>query len=246
MAVSGKENRLRTVKKIDFAFIFALLPFYAAAQDYDGYSPETLLIDAPTAHVLDKYQASFTTRSYADGSVMESLDFGVIPQINIGFSIAVYELIGSSDDIKVLDPDFQVKWKLFDGSLYLPAIAIGYDGRRYGYNRQSKEYMDDRKGGYITLTREIFTPGLNASAGMNLSDFDRHDLYFFLGASWRLNDWLALVGEWDNINNMRDSRLNLGAHINITPALVLSGAVRRIGRGDENERMLQLRYVTNF
>ena len=235
-----------TLKKIVFAFIFALLPFYAAAQDYDGYSPETLLIDAPTAHVLDKYQASFTTRSYADGSVMESLDFGVIPQINIGFSIAVYELIGSSDDIKVLDPDFQVKWKLFDGSLYLPAIAIGYDGRRYGYNRQSKEYMDDRKGGYITLTREIFTPGLNASAGMNLSDFDRHDLYFFLGASWRLNDWLALVGEWDNINNMRDSRLNLGAHINITPALVLSGAVRRIGRGDENERMLQLRYVTNF
>ena len=235
-----------TLKKIVFAFIFALLPFYAAAQDYDGYSPETLLIDAPTAHVLDKYQASFTTRSYADGSVMESLDFGVIPQINIGFSIAVYELIGSSDDIKVLDPDFQVKWKLFDGSLYLPAIAIGYDGRRYGYNRKSKEYMDDRKGGYITLTREIFTPGLNASAGMNLSDFDRHDLYFFLGASWRLNDWLALVGEWDNINNMRDSRLNLGAHINITPALVLSGAVRRIGRGDENERMLQLRYVTNF
>lgn len=235
-----------TLKKTVFVFIFALLPFYAAAQDYDGYSPETLLIDAPTAHVLDKYQASFTTRSYADGSVMESLDFGVIPQINIGFSIAVYELIGSSDDIKVLDPDFQVKWKLFDGSLYLPAIAIGYDGRRYGYNRQSKEYMDDRKGGYITLTREIFTPGLNASAGMNLSDFDRHDLYFFLGASWRLNDWLALVGEWDNINNMRDSRLNLGAHINITPALVLSGAVRRIGRGDENERMLQLRYVTNF
>ena len=246
MAVSGKENRLMTLKKTVFVFIFALLPFYAAAQDYDGYSPETLLIDAPTAHVLDKYQASFTTRSYADGSVMESLDFGVIPQINIGFSIAVYELIGSSDDIKVLDPDFQVKWKLFDGSLYLPAIAIGYDGRRYGYNRQSKEYMDDRKGGYITLTREIFTPGLNASAGMNLSDFDRHDLYFFLGASWRLNDWLALVGEWDNINNMRDSRLNLGAHINITPALVLSGAVRRIGRGDENERMLQLRYVTNF
>ena len=246
MAVSGKENRLMTLKKIVFAFIFALLPFYAAAQDYDGYSPETWLIDAPTAHVRDNYQASFTTRSYADGSVMESLDFGVIPQINIGFSIAVYELIGSSDDIKVLDPDFQVKWKLFDGSLYLPAIAIGYDGRRYGYNRQSKEYMDDRKGGYITLTREIFTPGLNASAGMNLSDFDRHDLYFFLGASWRLNDWLALVGEWDNINNMRDSRLNLGAHINITPALVLSGAVRRIGRGDENERMLQLRYVTNF
>ena len=114
------------------------------------------------------------------------------------------------------------------------------------YNRPSDEYMDDRKGGYITLTREIFTPGLNASAGMNLSDFDRHDLYFFMGMSWKLSDWVTLLGEWDNINNMRDSRFNLGANINITPSLALAGAVRRIGRGDENERILQLRYVTNF
>lgn len=235
-----------TFKKIIFLFACVCFPFLAQAQDYDGYAPETLLIDVPTANVLDKYQASFTTRAYADGSVMESLDFGVIPQINIGFSLAVYELIGSSDDIKVLDPDFQVKWKLFDGNLYLPAIAIGYDGRRYGYNRPSDEYMDDRKGGYITLTREIFTPGLNALAGMNLSDFDRHDLYFFMGMSWKLSDLVTLLGEWDNINNMRDSRFNLGANINITPSLALAGAVRRIGRGDENERILQLRYVTNF
>ncbi len=234
------------IRKCLWIVCFAFIPLCAAAQDYDGYAPETLLIDVPTANVLDKYQASFTTRSYADGSIMESLDFGVIPQINIGFSLAIYELIGSSDEIKVLNPDFQVKWKLFDGSLYLPAIAIGYDGRRYGYDRPSKEYMDDRKGGYITMTREIFTPGLNASAGMNLSDFDRHDLYFFLGASWKLNDWLALMGEWDNINSIRDSRFNLGARVNVTPALALSGAVRRIGRGDENERILQLRYVTNF
>ena len=230
--------------------LLILCLFFAAAgsyaQEYDGYAPETLIIDVPTANVLDKYQASFLTRTYADGSIMESLDFGVIPQINIGFSLAVYEFIGSSDDIKVLNPDFQVKWKLFDGSLYLPAIAIGYDGRRYGYDRHSKEYMDDRKGGYITMTREIFTPWLNASAGINLSDFDRHDIYFFLGASWRLTEWFSLAGEWDNINNMRDSRLNLGAHVYITPSLVLSGAARRIGRGDENERILQLRYVTNF
>ncbi len=223
-----------------------LIPTGLCAQGYDGYAPETLIIDVPTANVLDKYQASFLTRSYADGSIMESLDFGVIPQINLGFSLAVYEFVGSSDEIKVLDPDFQVKWKLYDGSLYLPAIAIGYDGRRYGYDPDSKKYMDDRKGAYLTMTREIFIPGLNASAGVNLSDFDRHDIYFFLGMTWRLAEWFSLAAEWDNINNVRDSRLNAGAHIYITPALVLSGAARRIGRGDENERILQLRYVTNF
>lgn len=235
-----------TLKKLFLPALCLLFPFCAAAQESDAFSPETLVIDVPTASVLDKYQASFLTRAYSQGSIMESLDFGVIPQVNIGFSLAVYELVGNSSDIKVLDPDFQAKWKLYDGSLYMPAIAIGYDGRRYGYNRKTKDYMDDRKGGYITFTREIFTPGLDASAGVNLSDFDRHDVYFFTGLSWRVKDWAALLAEWDNINNMRSSRFNLGARVLISPALALSGAVRRIGRGDENERILQLRYVTNF
>ncbi len=233
------------MKKL-FVFIFLALPFFCFAQETDGFTPEPLIIDVPTAAVLDKYQVSFLTRTYANGSMMESLDFGVIPQVNIGVSLAVYELVGSSEYIKVLDPDFQVKWKLFDGSLYLPAIAIGYDGRRYGYDRHTKEYMDDRKGGYITMTREIFTPGFEMSAGVNLSDFDRHDIFFFTGLSWSLAEWGALLVEWDNINNTRDSRLNVGARINISPALALSGAVRRIGRGNENERILQLRYVTHF
>lgn len=234
------------LKKFLSFCILSLLPLGAFAQESASFTPETLIIDVPTAAVLDKYQASLMTRTYANGSVMESLDFGVIPQVNIGLSLAVYELVGNSDDIKVLDPDFQVKWKLYDGSLYLPAIAIGYDGRRYGYDRRSKEYMDDRKGGYITFSREIFTPGLDASAGVNLSDFDRHDVYFFAGVAWLVKEWAALLAEWDNINNMRDSRFNLGARFAVTPSLSLSGAVRRIGRGDENERILQLRYVTNF
>lgn len=234
-----------TMKKLIFPALFLFLPLLTAAQSADAV-PQTLIIDTPTAAVLDKYQASLLTRAYSNGTIMESLDFGVIPQVNIGLSLAVYELVGNSDDIKVLDPDFQVKWKLYDGSLYLPAIAIGYDGRRYGYNRKTKKYMDDRKGGYLTLTREIFIPGLDFTAGVNLSDFDRHDVYFFTGLSLRVKEWAALLAEWDNINNMRDSRLNIGARINVAPSLALSGAVRRIGRGDENERILQLRYVTNF
>ena len=224
--------------------ILLCLPLMAAAQE--DFIAETLVIDVPTASALDKYQASLSTRAYADGSVMESLDFGVLPQVNIGVSLAVYELLGNSGDIKILTPDFQAKWKVFDGNLYFPAIAIGYDGRRYGYTRPAKEYLDDRKGGYVTMTREIIVPGFYTTLGVNLSDFDHHDVYFFLGTSLHLNTWATLLAEWDNINTMRYSRLNVGARFYVTPYLALSGAVRRIGRGDENERIVQLRYVTNF
>ena len=197
------------MKKL-FALAVLLFPLYALAQ---SGIPETLVIDVPTASVLDKYQASLMTRAYSNGTAMESIDFGVLPQVNIGVSIAVYELIGNSEDIKILTPDFQAKWKLFDGNLYFPAIAIGYDGRRYGYIRPIKKYLDDRKGGYLTMTREILIPGFDATAGVNLSDFDHHDIYFFLGTSLRLTDWASLLAEWDNINNMRDSRFNVGARL---------------------------------
>ena len=226
-----------------FVLFVLFTPIYAFAQ---STMPETLVIDVPTASVLDKYQASLMTRVYSNGTAMESVDFGVLSQINIGVSLAVYELIGNSDDVKVLNPDFQAKWKLFDGNLYFPAIAIGYDGRRYGYIKPTKKYLDDRKGGYLTMTREIIIPGLDATAGVNLSDFDHHDVYFFLGASLRIADWAALLGEWDNINSMHDSRANVGVRFYLTPSLALSGAMRRLGRGDENERIVQLRYVTNF
>lgn len=230
-----------------------LFPAAALAAEGDPISVQTTLIDVPTAHALDRYQASFLTRAYDHGTVMETIDFGVYPRINIGASLAINELLGSSHSVRVLTPDFQVKWKIYDGNLYLPAIAIGYDGRRYGYgydkNRvytRSKKYLDDRKGGYLVLSREIIVPGLHVSAGTNLSDFDLDKFAGFAGAFYTLMDQVSLMMEWDNIHNVRDSRWNAGARFYLHPSLALDAAVRRIGRGSESERILQIRYVTNF
>lgn len=226
----------------------------AWAADGDPISTETLIVDVPTAEVLDRYQASFLTRVYEHGTVMESIDFGVYNRINIGVSLAVDHWIGSSHSVKVLDPDFQAKWKIYDGNLYLPAIAIGYDGRRYGYGydqdtrkyTRSKHYLDDRKGGYLTMTREIFVPGLTLTAGANFSDFEWDEFYMFTGLYYKVLPQVNLLTEWDNIRNIRDSRFNMGARFYLHPSLALDASFRRIGRGDENERILQLRYVTNF
>ena len=238
------------------AIVAATLGFLptAWAAEGDPISTETAIIDVPTAEVLDRYQASFTTRIYEHGTVMESIDFGVYPRVNIGVSVAVDNWIGSSHSVKVLNPEFQAKWKVYDGSLYLPAVAIGYDGRRYGYGydedsrkyTRSKRYLDNRKGGYVTLTREIFVPNLTLNAGINFSDFDWDELYMFTGLYYKIIPQITFLSEWDNIRNMRDSRFNLGARFYLHPALALDASFRRIGRGDENERVLQLRYVTTF
>ena len=239
-----------------FSVVFAALCMAAPAWAAEGdpISTEITIIDVPTAEVLDRYQASFNTRVYEHGTVMESIDFGVYPRINIGVSVAVDNWIGSSHTVKVLNPEFQAKWKVYDGSLYLPAIAIGYDGRRYGYGYnpetreyiRSKRYLDNRKGGYVTLTREIFVPNLTLNGGVNFSDFDWNEIYMFTGLYYKIIPQITLLSEWDNIRNMRDSRLNLGARFYLHPSLALDASFRRVGRGDENERILQLRYVTTF
>ncbi|MBR2392450.1 MAG: hypothetical protein IKA93_02625, partial [Elusimicrobiaceae bacterium] len=112
--------------------------------------------------------------------------------------------------------------------------------------RDTKNYLDNRKGGYITMTREIFVPGFHATAGINFSDFDWSELYMFTGLYYNIAEKVGLLAEWDNIRNTRDSRLNLGARFYLHPSLALDGAVRRIGRGSESERILQIRYVTHF
>lgn len=234
-------------------FIFAATVCPLSAGEGDPISTETTVLDVPTTEVLDRYQASFLTRAYDHGTLMETIDFGIYPRLNIGMSLAVHELVGSSSSVRVLNPDFQVKWKIYDGNLYLPSVAIGYDGRRYGYGydqnhkyAKTKKYLDDRKGGYVTFSREVIIPGLQLSAGGNFSDFDWSHVSAFVGAFYKIADYASILGEWDNIHNVRDSRANAGMRFYLHPSLALDGAVRRIGRGKESERILQIHYITNF
>ena len=98
----------------------------------------------------------------------------------------------------------------------------------------------------MAFSREIIIPGLQVSAGMNFSDFEWKEFHLFTGVYYKIVDYAAILAEWDNINNMRDSRANAGVRFYLHPSLALDAAVRRIGRGDESERILQIHYVTNF
>lgn len=236
-----------------FTLLLHVFILPACAAEGDPVATEILVLDTPTTETLDRYQASFTTRAYDHGTVMESIDFGVYPRLNVGISLAVHELLGSSSSVRVLNPDFQAKWKIFDGDMYWPSIAIGYDGRQYGYgyNNQrkyakTKDYLDERRGGYLVLSHEVLLPGLQLNGGVNFSDFEWKKVDLFTGAYYKIIDTISVLAEWDNIHNLRDSRANAGLRFYLHPSLALDGAVRRIGRGKESERILQIRYVTNF
>ncbi|ACC97860.1 hypothetical protein Emin_0300 [Elusimicrobium minutum Pei191] len=227
-----------------FSVIFLLV--CAVCVHAQDLRKDSILIDVPTAETLDHYSLDFNTRFFSQNSVMTSVDFGVYPRLNIGFSIAAQELIGNETPIKVLTPQLQAKFKIYDGSLYLPAIAIGYDGREYFYDRHIKEYAHEKKGGYLVLSREIIIPNLQVHPGINFSDFDSSDIFFFTGVNFNIEDKVNVLFEWDNVHNIKDSRLNAGLRIYLLASLDLDFAFRDMAHKDTFERIVQLRWKANF
>ncbi|MDR0291922.1 MAG: hypothetical protein LBI01_04035 [Elusimicrobium sp.] len=227
-------------------FLFTVFIISAAALQAQDLRKDAILIDVPTAETLDQYSADFNARFYSQNSVMTSVDFGIFPRLNVGFSIAAQQLLGNETPVRVLAPQLQAKFKIYDGSLYLPAIAVGYDGRAYMYDRVSGKYAQEKKGAYLVLSREVFIPNLQIHPGVNVSDFDSSKVFFFTGLNFNIEDKAALMFEWDNVHNINNSRLNAGVRVYFTDSVEADFALRDFTRRNMFERALQIRYKAHF
>lgn len=216
--------------------------------------PDTDLVDAPTAAVLDVGAFSSRTRFFNRGGVLQWLGFGVYPRVNLGASLHVDKLLGTDSPVQLTRPELQVKWRFFDGDRLIPAFALGFDGQGYFYNRPIKRYNNKQRGLYFVATQEIGLPGLQAHAGMNISDFDSNALFGVLGLSMNLYDRAKVMLEWDNIQDFYDSRLNAGVRFYINPSFHFDFAVRAIGQGGTfsnavprgPERIAQFKFTGHF
>ena len=217
-------------------------------------SPDTELIDMPTAAVVDYGSFATRTRFFSNGGVLEWLSFGVFQRLNIGASLNVDRLLGTQTPVQITRPDLQVKFRFYDGTTILPALAVGFDGQGYMYNRIDHRYDQRQRGLYLVGSQEIGIPGLQANAGINIPDFDNNPVAGFMGASYNIQDQVLIMAEWDNIANFPDSRLNTGFRVYITPNFSVDFAARTIGQGGKYtngvergaERIVQLKYTGSF
>jgi hypothetical protein len=216
--------------------------------------PDTDLIDLPSAAVLDLGGFATRSRFFSSGGFVDWLGFGVYPRVNLGVSFNVERLVGNSSPVQLTRPELQLKMRFFDGDRYIPAFAFGFDGQGWLYNRPRKRYNHKQRGVYVVGTQEIGIPGLQAHAGMNISDFDSNSVFGMMGLSFNARDKIKLMMEWDAINDIYDSRYNAGVRFYLTPYFNFDVAVRAIGHGGtfsngaprEPERVVQFKYVGNF
>lgn len=219
-----------------------------------GSTPDTDIIDAPTTAVLDNYGYSSRSRFYSRGGLLQHLSFGVYPGINLGASMAVDNLIGDERNVRLRAPTAQVKYRFYEGDNTMPSVAVGYDGQGYSYNSTDRRFNQRQRGFYVVATKELGLPGLQIHPSFNISDFDSNSIFGSIPMTINIKDKVAILIEWDNINNWKDSRFNSGLRAYVTPNFNIDFAVRAIGAGGRYgdgasrgpERIVQLKYSNSF
>jgi hypothetical protein len=249
---------------LTLSLLFLIKPAFAADEDKakvklsDEKSKaeepaDTELIDAPTANVYDYGALATRGRFTSKGGLLSDLTIGVVQRFTIGASMMVDRLIGTTSPAKVRAPTVQLKYRFYDGSRLVPALAVGFDGQGYFYNDTTHKFNETNRGLYFVGSQEVGVPGLWLHPGINISDFDTNALAGFIGLSWTYKNKLSIMTEWDNIHDISNSRWNIGARFYITPEFQITGAVREIGGGTfadgtdhSAERVVLLKYVGNF
>ncbi len=223
-----------------FFILSALL--FAAGSVY-GMQSDTYLIDTPTAEVLPLRDFSVRTRMFSKGGVLSYFDFTVFNRFSLGASVTFEHLIGHNDEhIKLLVPSLQMKYRLYDGGDILPAFALGFDNQGFEYDHDKDIYLQEARGIYLAATKEILMPGLMFNPGLNVtvSDFEFDQLAGFASLAYNIKDVVNLMFEWDNIHDIKNSRLNGGLRIYIAESFSMDLAVRNFNH--KAERIAQLKY----
>ncbi|MDR1123188.1 MAG: hypothetical protein LBL61_00950 [Elusimicrobiota bacterium] len=223
-------------------FAFLLAPCFAAAMKSDTY-----FIDAPSPEVLPARSFGLNARAFGGGGLLAYFDFAVSSQFSVGISETFEHLIGTNDEeIKLLVPALQAKFRLYDGNEEWPAFALGFDNQGFLYDHDEKEYTQKARGLYLSAAKEVFIPGLIFAPGVNITveGFEFDKLSAFAAASYNIMDAAALLLEWDNIRAVKESRVNGGLRVYLYEGFNIDFALRNFN--NKAERVLQLKYVINL
>lgn len=236
------------IKKIIFSFIAVFMIVSAA------HASKMYVMDTPTTNILNygSYDVSF--RMFGYGGVHTRLDFGVFKFFNIGVSWELDRFIGN-DQIEMAVPALSVKFRLYEGNMKWPGIALGFDGQGYFWNPDydpDSDYLQRGKGLYVVIGRELFLEGLTFDLGVNMNNFSKPGVRGFINATIPLYvEVVQFMAEYDNIGYFPEARINAGLRFNLTDAIDLDFMMRDCWGKDSpdkvpNERVFKISYTGKF
>lgn len=231
--------------------LFAVVSAQAREQIKPSGSATIEIIDVPTADVVDHYGYHVSFRFGKEGNIQNKTVFGVFPRLNIGFGLDGEKVLGTEKG-RMNKPTINLKFRPFDGAGVLPALAIGFDGQGYHFDKGRDEYDQREKGFYVAGTWHPFMPDFMWTVGVDVFEFDHSsEVRGFTGITYTYRDLVALLAEWDNFDYYKERRINYGAKLFITPVFTVDLLGRNVSKyyhstSRETERVIRLNYTGSF
>jgi len=242
--------------------------FPLSAQDYAGATATMepiMLVDRPTAGMLKRGGYVAGMNLYERGGVLFNISVGVWAPFMFGISYGGTSMIGEQKvDMNPL-PGVNVKLRIINESVELPAIVLGFDSQGRGpYYDGIDRYSIKSPGMYAVASKNYtFMGNLSFHGGANISlergDGDK-DLNFFGGIEKSVGSSASLMLEYDpGINDNHGQALgrfrgrgylNVGVRWSLTAGWVLGVNFKDPFQNQSNTsfgtRTLQLDYTGVF
>ncbi len=183
----------------------AFLPPISSGQGSAGSNGKLeprFLVDIPTAGMLDRGSFALDVNFYQEGGVLLGLSVGIFDRLSLGLSYGGSRLIGAQNAVMDEIPGVNVKLRILEESIALPALALGFDNQgKDGYVRELSRYVIKSPGVYLALSKNYAALGfLSFHGGVNYSfersDGDR-DPDFFAGIEKTIGPFLSVMMEYN-------------------------------------------------
>lgn len=114
------------------------------------------LIDMPTAGILERGYVGVTSDILPDGVLIVAIEAGVFENVSFGISYGGANLIGSGKVDWYKWPGVNIKARLLNESVLVPAVAIGFDSQGKGkYIKDDSRYQIKSPGFFAAVSKNF-------------------------------------------------------------------------------------------
>jgi hypothetical protein len=163
------------------------------------------IVDFPTAGLRPRGGFEIEADMYSDGGVLLSLGVGFTRYFSFGISYGGLKVIGSGDPDMNPRPEVNVRARLLEETLVMPAVAIGFDSQGYGsYFDAEDRYLVKSRGVYAVASKnwEFLGPlSLHGGVSYSLENEADNDLTVFAGVIKSFSGFLDIRAEYDFATN---------------------------------------------
>jgi hypothetical protein len=190
------------------------------------------LVDFPTAGMIPRGSIALDVDFYRDGGVDLACAVGIFDRLSAGLSYGGSGLIGAGSPVMNAAPGFNIKVRLLEESVYVPALDLGFDSQGHdGYNGSLSRYAIKSPGLFAVFSKNYAVLGFFSLHGGTNYSLERSDgnrnINLFAGIEKTLGPFLSFMIEYNlGTNDTGSDALGKGkGYLNLALRCSLGGGL---------------------